>query len=643
MKEIVLVAPYEKMLYEAKALIEARKYSNVDVVFGDLTEGLAASAKAVKDGAKVLISRGGTYSLIQYISPVPVVEIGISVVDIADTIKNLLSQDKIIGIIGYKNTMSSVLLLKALGKKVIVEELNEDDKPEDKINKCIASGAEIIVGDAVTCRIGRELGCQCYLTESGSKSIENAIEEAQRLLKAIYREEELLNRYKTLTDSVHDGIIVTNEQNQIVAINLPACRIFGLSQKNLINMPIDVLNQYGVVISEIKNNVKLKDELRQVGTTKIEFSNYPVFIDGKPKGSIAVFQDITEVQSREKNIRAKLVEKRLTAKYSFNTILYKSKVMENCINVAKKMCEYDSSVLIEGESGTGKELFAQSIHNGSRRRSGPFVAVNCAALPPSLIESVLFGYAEGAFTGGVKGGKEGVFEMAHTGTLFLDEIGELPLELQGRLLRVVQEHEVMRIGGNSNIPLDIRLICATNRNLRNLVKEGKFRQDLLYRINVLNLYIPSLNERKEDIEKLAVNFFERYNNVYVKRCNGFTEEAMEYLKNYRYEGNVRELQNIVERALIVSENSLITVQDLTAGLRDGKTASVEPESQQNSFSDCSDFNRSALSERANLKSMEIEYIKKILAENGNSVTKASEILNINRSTLWRKLKKAGIR
>ena len=639
MSDIVLIAPYEKMLSDAKHVIEKRHYTNITAVFGDLSAGLIAASDALKNGAKILISRGGTYSLIQYVSPVPVIEIKTSPIDFAETIRALQNIDDVIGVVGYANSMNGYELLKELGKRVIRAELkNNNDSVEDKIKECVASGAKVIVGDAVTCRTGSALGYTCFLLESGEQSLEDAFDEAERVLDAIEREEELIDRYRTLMDSVHDGVLATDENNRIVAVNAPACRIFGMEQKDLSNMPLGVLDRYGAVIREIAADVPLSDELRQIGSSKIEISNYPIRSGGKKHGSIAVFQDITAVQNREKKIRQKLVQKRLTAKYSFATIIYKSRVMGDCIAIAQKICNYDSAVLIEGESGVGKELFAQSIHNGSKRRLAPFVAVSCAALPPALIESMLFGYAEGAFTGGVRGGKEGVFEMAHTGTLFLDEIGELPLELQGRLLRVVQEREVMRIGGDANIPLDVRLICATNKNLHELVADGKFRKDLLYRLNTLRLYIPPLNERAEDIPVLAESFLRKYNGRYTKRFAGFTREALSFLKRYVYEGNVRELQGMIERAVIIGEGDFIQEEDLCAGLPDpfyGRHTQSKFDTDGIESTD-----RLSLGEKnVSLKEAEDRYIREVFAKTGNSVSETCRILGINRSTLWRKMKK----
>lgn len=633
MADIALIAPYKRMLEEGERLVKERKLSGVSVIEGDLLDGISAAAKAVENGAKVLISRGGTYSMIQYVSPVPVVEIKISSLDIAETLRNLLPVDKTIGVIGFRSIQGCSELLTGLGKRVVYVELHHKDNVLDTIKSCCKAGAQIIVGDAVTCRTAKELGLQCYLIESGAKSLLNAIEEAQRMLQAVNREKELIDRYRTLIDSVHDAVLATDEGNNIIALNIPACSIFGLSHKDMICRPLSEFISYGSVIKEILSGTPFTDEIRLIGNVKVAVSNIPIKLGKKSVGSIAVFQDITEVQTREKTLRLKMIQKGFVAKYSFNAILHKSEKMKSCINVARKFSAYDSTVLIEGQSGVGKELFAQSIHNESRRRLMPFVAVNCAAIPPMLIESTLFGYAEGAFTGGSKGGREGVFELAHTGTLFLDEIGELPIELQGRLLRVVQEHEVMRIGGDSVIPLDFRLICATNRNLPKLVEKGLFREDLLYRINTLNLYVPPLNERPEDIDLLSSNFLNRFNSQYAKTLVDFTPEAADFLRSRQYKGNVRELQNIIERAVIISEGERISVSELCSGLQENGFSEEGEKSVENVRKAAPSYTGQSLDE------VESEYIHSVYSQTGNSVAETCRVLGINRTTLWRKLKK----
>ncbi|MEW4411738.1 sigma 54-interacting transcriptional regulator [Clostridium sp. AN503] len=300
--------------------------------------------------------------------------------------------------------------------------------------------------------------------------------------------------------------------------------------------------------------------------------------------------------------------------------------MSRCIEIAQKYSQYDSSILIEGESGVGKELFAQSIHNASARKNKPFVAVNCAALSKSLIESELFGYAEGAFTGARKGGKEGMFELAHRGTIFLDEISELPLDVQGQLLRVLQEREVIRIGDSKVTPLDIRIICATNKNLNQMVKEGAFRQDLLYRINTLRLTIPKLNERREDVKILAEMFVKHFAEKYGKDVFRISPAALHYLAQYDFRGNVRELRGMIERAVILTETRTITEDELNLDL-----SRLEAAPQTPSFDPQDSYTLS-------LKEVETQYIQKIWNQEENSVAKTCDILKINRTTLWRKLK-----
>jgi DNA-binding NtrC family response regulator len=333
-------------------------------------------------------------------------------------------------------------------------------------------------------------------------------------------------------------------------------------------------------------------------------------------------------QERENALRAR--NKGFVARYTFNSIIHKSQEIDRCIKVAKKFSCYDASILLEGASGVGKELFAQSIHNASTHRDGPFVAVNCAVLPKSLVESELFGYADGTFTGGSKGGKAGYFEMANHGTLFLDEISELPLEAQAQFLRVVQEKEVLRLGDNKVIPVRVRLICATNRNLVEMARRGEFRYDLLFRINTLSIIIPPLVEHLEDIEPLVEHFLAVFGVRYSKNVDKFSSEAINYLKRYHYEGNIRELRAMIKRAVIVCESDTIQMDDLESGrwgfLQNHPTNVQEP------------GETAKLDHPLDLSSIEKERIRRAFRENNYSVTKTAAALGISRTTLWRKMK-----
>ncbi len=317
----------------------------------------------------------------------------------------------------------------------------------------------------------------------------------------------------------------------------------------------------------------------------------------------------------EENIRREIYSKGHVARFSFQDIHGKSPALLHAIAIAKKQARVDSTILISGETGVGKELFAQSIHRASNRADGPFVAVNCAALPENLLESELFGYVEGAFTGARRKGKSGLFELAHHGTIFLDEISEIPYGLQGRLLRVLQEREVIRLGYDRVIPIDVRVLCATNRNLRKLVEEGKFRSDLFWRLNVLSLSIPSLRERHSEILSLVRHFLLTASKSRAAEIS-FTAEAQHFLEQYTWPGNVREVNNFCERLLAVNSEGVID-EPLVKSILEYREESTVPLKFSDHDAD----------------------IRRALVQSGGSISQAAEILGIHRATLWRRLKR----
>lgn len=312
-----------------------------------------------------------------------------------------------------------------------------------------------------------------------------------------------------------------------------------------------------------------------------------------------------------------------TSTISFDDIVGSSEQITALKNNAKRFARSTSTILITGESGTGKEVFARAIHNESLRGGGPFIAINCAAIPENLVESELFGYEEGAFSGARKHGKIGKFELANNGTLFLDEVGEFPLYLQAKLLRAIQERKIQRIGGNKDININIRIICATNKSLEDAVKNGEFREDLFYRLNVIPLHLPSLRERREDIINLANYFLEIYARELKKDIFGISDEAKSKLLNYSWPGNIRELQNTIEYAVNFTDKSYIGSNDFP---------NFNTEIEKRAFID--------LTIRP-LRQVEDDYIKRAISIYGNSLEgkeQAAKALGISRATLYRKLK-----
>jgi two-component system response regulator AtoC len=326
--------------------------------------------------------------------------------------------------------------------------------------------------------------------------------------------------------------------------------------------------------------------------------------------------------------KSEVLEQELIRQESRMEFVGDSSEMEEIKKVILKVAPSDSTVLILGESGTGKELVANSIWQHSKRSDAPFTALNCATLSGQLIESELFGHEKGAFTTAYKT-KYGIVEAVNNGTLLLDEIGELPLELQAKLLRFMDSGEFRRVGGNKTYTMDVRVIAATNRNLSKLVKEGNFRQDLYYRLNVINLTVPPLRERMADLPPLVELFIKRYSQKLIKAVKGISKDAMLRLKEYEWPGNVRELENVIERMVILCDGNTIGLEDISRHMDSGAV-----HINKDSGGEADDF--------PHLQDMEKSYIRRVLKDTGGNQTKASEILGINRKTLYLKLKKYGL-
>lgn len=362
-----------------------------------------------------------------------------------------------------------------------------------------------------------------------------------KILRKVNRTESELD---ILLHIIDDGVIAINDASQVILYNEAARRILEISNETALSS--DGLTQFPQIPFEYAiNNIKsIKDKLIKVNGKELLVSVNPIINSGKLYGAFAILKNLSESKIEPHKSKNQLVIKGHKAKYNFEDIIGESEAILRCKKNAARMAKSNSTVLITGESGTGKELFAQAIHNSSIRRDHQFVVINCGALPESLLESELFGYEEGAFTGARKGGKPGLFELANKGTLFFDEIGEMPLTLQPRLLRVLQERQVMRIGGDRLINIDVRLIAATNKNIKEMVNNGEFRVDLFYRIDVLSLKIPSLNSRPDDIILLINKIKEEFNGDFV-----LTEKAEEAFLKHDWRGNVRELKNYIENII----------------------------------------------------------------------------------------------
>lgn len=388
--------------------------------------------------------------------------------------------------------------------------------------------------------------------------------------KIIEYSDELCNKSKVLTsilknlnkeqihidailDSIDDGIIIHDQSQKILHCSKYLCRFF--KKENTIGCPeeIKTLCEELILMNETENQLmKLSDSNITLVVTKRKLNINNI----NENNHIIILKDAESIHNIEIDIRKSMTNKGHIAKYSFDDLVYHGLSMKKTIGVAKKIASLNVTTLLYGDTGTGKELMAHAIHNKSPRKNSPFMAINCAAIYESLLESELFGYEEGAFTGAKKGGKKGLFELAHNGTLFLDEISCISTQMQVKLLRVLQEREIMRIGGSTLIPINVRIIASTNEDLQELIEKGRFRKDLYYRINNFTVTIPPLKERKEDIPLIIKSIMKKH-----KTEKTIDNELMSFLLKYEWPGNIRELRNCIEY-LIYMGGDYLTIEDL---------------------------------------------------------------------------------
>jgi len=441
----------------------------------------------------------------------------------------------------------------------------------------------------------------------------------------------ILESYKLLDttfDSILDGLMIMNSDLKIYKFNNQIPNILKMEDDEIYNVNIKEVFKDFDIVNKIFNNkqkIKYSDITLMINDKKVECSLNisPIILSDDVIGAVLVLREAKQFRKEISKLAG------FRANYTFNNIITKNDKMIDLINTTKKIAKTNCSVLIEAESGTGKELFAQAIHNESRRKDGPFVAVNCSAIPKELFESEIFGYESGSFTGALKGGRPGKFELANGGTIFLDEIGEVPLEMQAKLLRVLDNNRVVRVGGTYERDLDVRVVSATNRNLIDEISKGFFRQDLYYRLNVINVRIPPLRKRKNDIIELAKFFLNNLNEENESSNKCFSNNFEIELLKHPLTGNVRELKNIIQSAYYLADKDLIDSYPYGSNVESNETYYIESQNK---------YELSSIT----LKDIEKDSIVQAIAANNGNIKKAAEELNISKATIYRKIKSYSI-
>lgn len=489
------------------------------------------------------------------------------------------------------------------------------------VEKCINSGACVAVGGysiLSSLNISKNIPKVPFGVEIDS--IIKTIEDARRINTAISQIHSAHTHIAQILAHTTNGVITVSTDSLIKSINPIAQRILNVSENEVLGKSLDKICEPLSMRRVLDSGEDDLDVLITYRGQRILCDKVAVEVNNVTYGGLIILQDVNKLQKSEASVRRKLAMSGMVADKTFSDIIGDAQPLRQAISNAQNYAKTDYTILIYGESGTGKELFAQSIHNHSNRKNGPFVAINCAAMPPSLLESELFGYEPGAFTGASSKGKAGMLELSHDGTLFLDEIGEMDITLQGKLLRALQERKIMRIGGDHLIPVNIRLIVATNRNLYEGIMKGTFRKDLFYRINVLRLSLPPLRSVPENITQLANTFLKNHTAEAAIRME-FGKNAAEVLQKYDWPGNVRELWNFVERIVaLYSDKTTINSKIVSELLNE------EKEMMFSAVGSGSDDTR------------ELDEINSVLGLTNGNYTKAAKILGMSRVTLWRKLK-----
>lgn len=633
--QVLFVAPFKKLADDARLVIEEKFADRKDlfkIIEADLKEAEDLVKSFIDEGIEVIVSRGGTASLIEAEVDIPIVSVQVTITDILQAVLKSEVISSNIGIAGFENMIYGCDEIAKIFNINFVELLIHDSEEADKkILEAKEKGVNLIIGDAVSVKTAEKYGMEANFINSGKQSIYRALQEALLIAKVRRQDEHKMQMIRTIINKSHDGIVAVDKNNKITLFNPEAERIFHRVQ-------YEVLGKKMRDICADIDEKKIKEEKEQlinIYNKQYVIKNSLVYVKNINQGSIYTLQNVSEMQRLERNIRKKLSAKGLVAKYHMNDIIGNSQACIKMKNKARKYALTNSTILITGESGTGKEMLVQSIHNMSNRSQGPFVALNCAALPENLLESELFGYVDGAFTGAKRGGRQGMFELAHGGTLFLDEIGEMPLSLQSRILRVLQEREVMPLGSESIIPVDVRIIAATNQNLAQMVQAGNFRSDLYYRLNILRIHMPTLAQRREDIPLLAESLINNMREIN-PQIKSISREAKFFLQECSWPGNIRQFVNMMERIMLLTDGEVITKDNVIAAYEDDKE---EIMASSKTTAPLEEVLAEEKMENKNLAQMEKELLAKVLAEENYNYSKAAKRLGIHRTTLWRKLKK----
>jgi transcriptional regulator with PAS, ATPase and Fis domain len=558
---------------------------------------------------------------------IPFISIRLTFPDLIQAIQEAQKFDDRIAITltGVHRDFDVSLLAKAMNVTLLPFYCNTSEEHEAACKLSKEQGYKVIIGGDLVAKASEKIGLKSILIYKGTDMVRTAIRDALEFYRFQHEEILRVSQLTAVVNHFHEGLLLTDEHGQITFDNPPALTHLGLKQLQ----GLRVFDVFGSKSAEkvLKQGDKILNVIEK-GNLVVNYT--PVRSAEGIHGLVCSFNKVDEIQDIEFTVRKKLHGRGFSAKYNLEDIVGESVAIRSCKERACVFAGAKGPILLTGESGTGKELFAHAIHKLSDRREGPFVAINCATLPADLLESELFGYEKGAFTGARAAGKKGLIELAHKGTLFLDEITSLGYPLQAKLLRLLAEHEILKLGSDRIVPVEIRILAATNVDIESYVEDQLFRGDLYYRLSAFRLHIPSLRDRPEDLVPLFLHFALRFRREIVAQMVGKRETIQNVLAREPFKGNVRELENIAQRFCLLfrPEKDGEEIETLLESCLESKMGSHKPEETSSNL-------KTALA--ITEKNVLLEMVKK--HKNKSDV---SRILGVDRGTLWRKLKKYGI-
>lgn len=608
---------------------------HIEIRLASMEDALPVAKDCLAAGVEVVLGGGATGRLLRDKLKLPVVTIARRDLDVIRALLRARERSRRIGLTSFGGSTTGMdIMARILDVDMRLLEFRTTPELVAAITQAVQDGYRCIVGGGICKTIAETVGAEGFVVVPGDRVIQQALEEARVIAASQRRARQEAERLRVILHSVKEGVVGVDSEGRVDLINPVAADILRLDAEAVLHKPMPQAVQGAGLGNVLESGEAEVDQFRRVGGVDMIVNSMPVNVSEGTRAVVATFTRVSRIQDLDRRLKEKLYAKGFVARYSLDDYRGECRSVARLCEKAGQYAATEASVLIQGETGTGKEILAQGIHRASRRSGGPFVAVNCSALPESLLESELFGYEEGAFTGAKRGGKQGLFELASGGTLFLDELADVSPTLQVRLLRAIEEKEVMRVGGDRIVAVDVRIIASSYKDLAQAARLGDFRSDLYFRIATLKLKTVPLRERIEDIAFLMESLLKRYDTTRCISPLPLSQPVLSRMAAHPWPGNIRELDSLVQRYLALARASNPDGQKLLLEIMEDLSAETLQASSAPCLADGGE--RGGLKQR--LRKHERDIIDEALVMAGDNKAKAARILGISVNSLWRKLR-----